>query len=154
VLLLLDFIFCLLSLSPALSLLERASSVILSRCITYRAIECPDHDPGTRALIRSGRSIILSPCIAPSLGDLIGRLGKKSTKSFHERRSIKKRERGREGGERGERERERERERETGKREKTKACALSINLQYDFHKILLRFDILVKQGWLVNEIFS
>jgi len=117
VLLLLDFIFCLLSLSPALSLLERASSVILSRCITYRAIECPDHDPGTRALIRSGRSIILSPCIAPSLGDLIGRLGKKSTKSFHERRSIKKRERGGGGGREGREGRERERERDWKKRE-------------------------------------
>jgi len=60
-----------------LTLPERASSVILSWCITYRAIECPDRDPGTRAPIRSARSIILSPRNAASLGNLIGRLGKR-----------------------------------------------------------------------------
>ena len=62
-----------LSLSLSLSLHEcrspspfqRVPSVILSGCITYRAIECPDHDLGTRAPIRSNHSIILSPCNAP-----------------------------------------------------------------------------------------
>lgn len=44
---------------------QRVPSVILSGCITYRAIECPDHDLGTRAPIRSNYSIILSPCNAP-----------------------------------------------------------------------------------------
>lgn len=52
-----------LNLSP--SPFQRASSVILSGCITYRAIECPDHDLGTRAPIPSNHSIILSPCNAP-----------------------------------------------------------------------------------------
>lgn len=58
--------------SVSVYLAERVSSVILSGCITYRAIECPDRDPGTRAPIQSGRSIILSPRNAPPLGNLIG----------------------------------------------------------------------------------
>lgn len=60
------------SSSVSVYLAERVSSVILSGCITYRAIECPDRDPGTRAPIQSGRSIILSPRNAPPLGNLIG----------------------------------------------------------------------------------
>lgn len=44
---------------------QRVPSVILSGCITYRTIECPDHDLGTRAAIPSNHSIILSPCNAP-----------------------------------------------------------------------------------------
>lgn len=44
---------------------HRVSSAILSGCITYRAIEYPDHDLGTRAPIPSNHSIILSPCNAP-----------------------------------------------------------------------------------------
>lgn len=56
---------------------ERTSSVILSGCITYRAIKCLGRDHGTRAPIQSERSIILSPRNAPSLGNLIGQLEKK-----------------------------------------------------------------------------
>lgn len=53
--------------------------------VHYALIECPDHGLGTRASIRSGRSIILSPRNRASLlGNLIGRLGKKSMKSSHE----------------------------------------------------------------------
>lgn len=71
-----------LSFSPSSSclFLERTSSVILSGCITYRAIKCLDRDLGTRAPIQSERSIILSPRNAPSVSNLIGQLRKKVRK--------------------------------------------------------------------------